>query len=67
MKINQLQEELNEKTPDLKIKMLREENSRLHKLVNKHQESKIANKISVNSETDIEVSNSYVCYDMHYS
>ena len=50
VKINQLDEEVNERNADLIIQQLKKENDRLHQLVNKHHESHVK-RISVGSQT----------------
>ena len=55
--VNQLNEEINEKSINLKMQQLKEEevtkkNDQLHKLVNKYHESKNADKISVGCQTE---------------
>ena len=59
VKINELEEEMNNKNPDLRIKNLKDENDRLHQLVIKHQETRNANKVSVSCQTkdELKVSN----------
>jgi len=50
--INQLDEEVNEKSTEVTIQQLKKENSQLHQLINKYRESKNANRISVGSQTE---------------
>ena len=50
IKINQLDEEVNEK--NVKMQQLKRENDQLHhQLVNRHQESTSVNKVSVECQT----------------
>ena len=59
VKINQLDEEVNERNADLIIQQLKKENDRLHQLINKHHESHV--RISVGSQTK-HVGSIHVCY-----
>ena len=54
VKIDQLDDEVNERNADLIIQQLKKENDRLHQLVNKHHESRVK-RISV-------VVSIHVCY-----
>jgi len=51
VKLNQLDEVVNEKNADVTIQRLKKENSQLHQLVNKYRDSKNVNRISVGSQT----------------
>lgn len=51
VKINQLDEEVNERNAELIIQQLKKENDQLHQLINKNHEAKNANRISVGSQT----------------
>ena len=44
VKINQLDEQVNESNTDFIVQRLKKENDQLHQLVNKYHESKIANR-----------------------
>lgn len=55
VKINQLNEELDEKNSDLRIENLQNENNRLSQLLNRHQVSRNANKNSVSCQTSIDL------------
>ena len=61
VKINQLDEEVNERNADLIIQQLKNENDQLHQLVNKYHESHVR-RISVGSQTK-HVCIIYVCYN----
>ena len=55
--INELNEEIDEKNADLKMRKLKEEelkkeNDHLHQLVNKYRVEKVENKISVGCQTE---------------
>ena len=61
VKVNQLEEEVNEQKAGLTLQQqLKTENDKLHKLVNKHRMSIIANRISVGSQTE-QVDINYLC------
>ena len=60
VKINQLDEEVNERNADLTIQQLKKENDQLHQLVNKDHES-CAKRILVGYQTE-KVGSIYVCY-----
>ena len=51
IKINQLDEQANERNADFIIQQLKKENDQLHQLVNKYHESKNASKISDDLKT----------------
>ena len=51
VKINLLDEEVNERSANLTIQQLKKENDKLHQLVNKYHESH-AKRISVGSQTE---------------
>ena len=58
VKLNQLDEQVNENNTDLIIQQLKKENDQLHQLVNKYHESKNTNKISDDVKTK-KVSSNY--------
>ena len=60
VKINQLDEEVNERNTDLIIQQLKKENDQLHQLVNIYHESHVE-RISIGSQTK-QVGSMYVCY-----
>ena len=57
--VNQLEEQVNERNPDLTIQQLKKENNQLHQLVNKYRQSNNASRISVGSQTE-QVSMSHI-------
>ena len=59
IKVNQLDEKLNEKNTNSLVQELKKENKQLHQLVNKYQMSKTENRISVSCQTE-EVGISYI-------
>ena len=61
VKINQRDEEVNERNADLIIQQLKKENDQFRQLVNKHHESHVK-RITVGSQTK-HVGSIYVCYN----
>ena len=65
VKINQLDEQVNESNPDLIIQQLKKEKDQLQQLVNKYHESKNANRESDDLKSEkVNISYTYIVYFM---
>ena len=62
VKINQLDEKVNENNADLIIQELKKENNQLRQLVNKYHESKNADKVSGDDHPDIKTKQVGIIY-----